>query len=399
MNAFRKIDLNRGRSRHSAVRGASSLLRALGCALLCFSIATASAAASVPAAAVAGGISGVTGTGEGVLTVASSSSLKISGASHPSTLRQGQVFNVRGTVSSNHRIKKVTVEIRDSKNRLVSGHTVYPYSYSYNLANLDYYILFNKAKPGKNYYKITAWDTKKKVKKKWSFKVKSSSSGSSSGSRKSDFLGYATYHGVNYRQQTRDSRRIAALDKAKKMATIKWKCSTTFPAWYNYEGYYSRVTATDGSSSTKFKKGKTYVGIPYSMVNHSYDDNAWASVVRNGYSYNQMAASYYSNVNKTTAKGSDCSYFVYLCMRAGGASVSYQTTYMMYNNQYYRKISKSALKPGDILLTNSHVRLYAGKVGNMFAMFEASGSGSKTRYKLFSKSELKSYSAYRYKKW
>ena len=135
------------------------------------------------------------------------------------------------------------------------------------------------------------------------------------------------------------------------------------------------------------------------MVNHSYDDTAWANLVKNGYSYNSIAASYYSNKYKTTAKGSDCSYFVYLCMLAGGARVSYQTTYMMYNGKYYKKINMSSLKPGDILLARDHVRLYAGKVNGKYAVFESTGTGSKTRYALFTPKDLIGYGAYRYKGW
>ena len=338
-------------------------------------------------------------TGSTLSTFSTKSSLKITGVSRPTTLIKGRVYNVRGTVSSNYRIKKVTVSILNAKNKVVSSHTVRPNTYRYNLAALDNYILFNLAKTGKNYYRITAKDEKKTVTKKWSFTVKSASSSGQSSSGGSNYLGYASYTGINYRKQTGDSRRIAALDKARKMATVKWKCAVTFPAWFNSDGTYSRVTATDGTVSTKFLKGKTYVGIPFSMVNHSYDDNAWAGFVKKGYSLNQISAPYYSYTFKTTSKGSDCSYFVYLCMRAGGANVTYQTTYMMYNGQYYRKISKSSLKPGDILLTQDHVRLYAGRAGDKYAVFEAAGEGSKTRYKLFTKSQLSHYSAYRYKKW
>ncbi len=331
------------------------------------------------------------------------STLKITGVPHPSTLTAGSTFNVRGTVTSNYRINKVTVSILNSQKKVVSSHTVRPYTYYYNLASLDNYILFNLARTGKNYYKIYVRDSKKSVTKKWSFTVKSGSSynddDDDNGSSKDNFLGYAGYNGVNYQHQTGDSRRISALNKAKKMSTIKWRCALTFPAWYNSEGYYSTVTATDGTVSTKFLKGKTYIGIPFSMVNHSYDNHDWERFVKNGYSYSQIAAPYYSYSNLTTSKGSDCSYFVYQCMRAAGANVSYQTTYMMYNQKYYRKISKSSLKPGDILLTYDHVRLYAGRVGSQYAVFEASGDGSKTRYKLFSKNQLNAYSAYRYKKW
>jgi len=354
---------------------------------------------SLTASPKAAGAQKAGATGSTLSTFSAKSSLKITDVSRPKTLIRGRVYNVRGTVSSNYRVKKVTVSILNAKNKVVSSHTVRPNTYRYNLAAIDNYILFNLARTGKNYYRITAKDEKKTVTKKWSFTVTSASSSGQSSSGSNNYLGYAAYTGINYRKQTGDSRRIAALDKARRMATVKWKCAVTFPAWFNSEGYYSKVTATDGTVSTKFLKGKTYVGIPFSMVNHSYDDTAWANFVKSGYSLNRISAPYYSYTFKTTSKGSDCSYFVYLCMRAGGANVTYQTTYMMYDGRYYRKISKSSLKPGDILLTQDHVRLYAGRAGSKYAVFEAAGEGSKTRYKLFTKSQLSHYSAYRYKKW
>ena len=332
-----------------------------------------------------------------------SSTLSINNPSRPTALTQGSYFICTGTITSNYPIREVSVVVRDAKNKFVTGRTVYPNAKSFNIRSVDDYILFNTVRPGTNYYRITARDDKKTVTFNAPFTVRGATAGSGSpgavGSNASYFLGYAPYRGLNYRTQTSDRRRIAALDKAKKMATVKWKAAFSFPTWYNSDGYYSKTTATDGTTSRQFLKGKTYIGIPFSMVNHSYDDTAWANLVKNGYSYNSIAASYYSRKNKTTAKGSDCSYFVYLSMLAGGAKVSYQTTYMMYNGRYYKKIKMSSLKPGDILLARDHVRLYAGKVNGKYAVFESTGTGSKTRYALFSPKDLIGYGAYRYKGW
>jgi hypothetical protein len=333
-----------------------------------------------------------------------SSTLKITGVSRPGTLQQGSFFTCTGTVSSNYKIKEVRVAIRNADYNVVSKRYTYPKARSFSLSKVDEYIRFDKAKPGKNYYIIWAKDEKNKtVLMNMPFTVikkpipSSPSSGRAGGS--SYYLGYDHYSGVNFKGQTGSSRRIAALNKAKKMATIKWKCPMSFPTWYNSEGYYSTVKAKDGTVSYQFLKGKIYVGIPYSMKNHSYDNEAWMNVIKKGYTWNEMAGPYYSYTYKTTAKGSDCSYFVYLCMRAGGANVTYQTTYTMSNGQYYKRISKSAMKPGDVLLCSSHTMLYAGRVGNRYAIFESTSDGSKTRYKLYTSSELARYSAYRYKYW
>ena len=332
------------------------------------------------------------------------STLRITGVAKPSTLTQGTPFTVTGTVSSNYRIRSVTVSVVNAKKQVVTSRTAYPNTYSFNLSSLDNYILFDRAPVGVNYYRIVASDGKKTASFNAAYTV-SKSSGSLKPFNRAPggdayFKGYAGYSGVNYRSQTSDSRRIKALDKAKKMVTVRWVCAGTFPSWYNSEGYYSTTKSTDGTVSDRFLKGKTYVGIPYSMYNHSYDDNAWKKLVKSGYSWNDIARPYYSRTKLTTAKGSDCSYFVYLCMRAGGANVTYQTTYTMYNGKYYKKISKSSLKPGDILLSYHHVRLYAGRVGSRYAVFESTTDGSSTtRYKLFTAAELASYEAYRYKKW
>lgn len=333
----------------------------------------------------------------------SSSTLKITGLSKPSTLTLGAAFNCVGTVSSNRKIREVRVWITNANNKVVTSHTAYPNAKTFSLSKIDDYILFNNAKVGTNYYRIQAKDDRKTVSVSVKYTVRAKPAALKPFENKaggaSYFLGYARYNGINYRTQTSDRRRIAALDKAKRMATVKWKCAATFPTWYNSEGYYSSTKSTDGTVSECFLKGKTYIGIPFSVANHSYDDTAWANFIKSGYTWNDIAKAFYSASNKTTAKGSDCSYFVYLSMLAGGANVTYQTTYMMYNGRYYKKIKKSSMKPGDILLSRDHVRLYAGRVGSKYAVFESTATGSKTRYKLFTASQLSGYGAYRYKKW
>lgn len=333
----------------------------------------------------------------------SSSTLKITGLAKPTLLTVGAAFSCVGTVSSNRNISEVRVWITNASNKVVTSHTAYPNAKTFSLSEIDPYILFNNAKAGTNYYKIQAKDDRKTVSVSVKYTVKARPAELKPFDEKaggaSDFLGYAPYNGINYRTQTSDRRRILALDKAKKMATVKWQCAATFPTWFNSEGYYSTTKATDGTVSDCFLKGKKYVGIPFSMVNHSYDDVSWANFVKAGYTWNDIAKAFYSYSNKTTAKGSDCSYFVYLAMLAGGAKVTYQTTYMMYNGRYYKKIKKSSLKPGDILLSQDHVRLYTGRAGSKYAVFESTATGSKTRYKLFTAAELSGYEAYRYKQW
>lgn len=239
---------------------------------------------------------------------------------------------------------------------------------------------------------------------KWKF-VKCNAPGSNSGNNNNTNSGttgtYASYSGIDYTKQTTDSRRIAALQKAQRMVTIRWVCPADFVTWSSSKGGYNSVTAEDGTISTKFIKGKTYVGIPYSMINHSYDETSWISLVKSGFKNVSMEGKYDNYPKKGTAKGSDCSYFVYLSLKAGGANITYQNTSSMISNtkRYYKKINKSEMKPGDILLKSGHVMLFVGKSGTNYAVFEATAAGSKTRYKVYTESDIKSYSAYKYANW
>ena len=210
---------------------------------------------------------------------------------------------------------------------------------------------------------------------------------------------YSTYTGVDYTKLTSDKNRIAALDKAKAMVTVRWTAPCDFVTWCSSTGSYNKVIATDGTESTKYIKGKTYVGIPYSMNNHSYDEQKWLKALPN-ITTQSMAATYYSHNNKGTALGVDCSYFVYTCFKNTSIAnnLKYQTTKSMLNSDDYTELkSYSELQPADLLLKNGHVMLFVGKTGNgKYAVFEATAEGSKCRYYEFSYSEITRYKPYRF---
>ncbi len=212
-----------------------------------------------------------------------------------------------------------------------------------------------------------------------------------------DAATYSSYSGVNFSNASISSQRKAALTKAMQMVTIQWVCPADFPTWRSKGGVLNTVTATDGTSSQKFIKGKTYTGIPYSMKDHTYSDISWDSAIRNGkITTSYMTGSYYGNGN-TTAHGSDCSYFVYLALSASGAgSISYQTTSTMLNSSYYSKISWDTLKPADLFLKSGHVMMFVGMSGSNYAVFECNAGDSKCSYNVYTKSQLSSYSCYRY---
>lgn len=210
--------------------------------------------------------------------------------------------------------------------------------------------------------------------------------------------GYATYTGVRYDNIGLSNKRVLALNKAKNMVTVQWRAPADFPTWCGKNGSYNYVRATDGTRSTKFIKGKTYTGIPYSMKNHSWDDNAWKNNL-NSLTTSKMSGKYYSHGKLTTANGIDCSYFVYAAFKSAvpAYNFTYQTTSTMLNSRYYRKITLSQMKPGDIFLKNGHVMLYVGKSGSKYAVFEADAGDSKCSYNLYSANVINSYKYYRFR--
>lgn len=216
----------------------------------------------------------------------------------------------------------------------------------------------------------------------------------------SSSISYAPYTGIDYTKQTNSKSRISALKKGQQMVTIKWKSPVTFVTWCGKNGGYNSVTDANGNKpTTSFIKDRTYVGIPYSMKNHSYDDIAWSKFIKTNPSKNSLEASFYGS-KKGTSKGMDCSYFVYLCWKAGGAQISYKnTSSMVSDKKTYVPINKKDMKPGDILLKDGHVMLFVGKSGKNYAVFEATASGSKTRYKVYTAKEISAYSARKYKNW
>ena len=88
------------------------------------------------------------------------SALAISDPSIPTTLTQGKSFNVKGTITSNYKIKKVTVGVYNSSGKAITSKTVSPNAWSYNLSKIDSYIKFGTVPVGTFTYKISATDEK-----------------------------------------------------------------------------------------------------------------------------------------------------------------------------------------------------------------------------------------------
>ncbi len=89
------------------------------------------------------------------------STLAISGNTAPGTLTQGSGFTVKGIVSSNYRISKITVGIYTTGGSAVSTKTVYPNTFSYDINKIDSSVHFGYCKAGSSYvYKVVASDAK-----------------------------------------------------------------------------------------------------------------------------------------------------------------------------------------------------------------------------------------------
>lgn len=210
-------------------------------------------------------------------------------------------------------------------------------------------------------------------------------------------LTYAKYTGVDYTKYTSNKYRLAALNKAKQMVTVKWKAPCSFVTWASSKGTYNSVKDINGKSSKQFIKGRTYTGVPYSMNQRTYDDKKWISLLNKGISANGMKARYSGYRVAGTKYGIDCSYFVCTAYNtAMGTKLNLNTKAMLSSSKFKKLSSFSQMKPGDVFLKSGHVMMYVGKSGSKYAVFEACAGNSKCSYNTYTASALKSYKAYRY---
>ena len=96
----------------------------------------------------------------GTPNVSPASTLAIGTYAYPTTLNIGQVFSVNGTISSNYNITNVTVGVYTTSGTSKTSKSVTPNATTYNVKNVDNYILFNSLAAGTYVYKIIATDQK-----------------------------------------------------------------------------------------------------------------------------------------------------------------------------------------------------------------------------------------------
>ncbi len=319
------------------------------------------------------------------------SKLSISNITEPGTLKKGDGFHLHGLVTSNYKITDLTVGIYRMNGTAFSAKNVQPNVKSYDISKHDYDISLPN-ETGTFRLCVIASDTHKKnvTLQDTQFAIVDNA------------VTYAAYTGVDYKSLTNNSRRLAALQKAQKMVTIRWTAPCNFVTWQSASGGYNPATAVDGSSDYKFVKGETYTGIPYSMAGRDWDDTTFANALKS----NKITESYMkvpwsadgSYRSATTAHGVDCSKFVYYMVKAANTSVSVSsdlTTYTIPTCGAFRKLgSFSELRPGDVLNAKEHVRVFVGKNGDKYAVFEAAANFSRCVYKEYTASQLSGYTPY-----
>lgn len=82
----------------------------------------------------------------------------VSGYNTPSSITQGGVFSVRGTITSDTNLTYIVAGVYTaaSGGKVMTGATVRPYTKSYSIAKLDKYIYFNRLSAGRYYYRVSA---------------------------------------------------------------------------------------------------------------------------------------------------------------------------------------------------------------------------------------------------
>lgn len=87
------------------------------------------------------------------------STLKISSVKAPSRVKKGKSFSIKGTVKSNKKIKKVTVQVLNGAGTSVLKASKKPNAKSFSVKKLDSKIKFKKLKRGSYTYQVIATDS------------------------------------------------------------------------------------------------------------------------------------------------------------------------------------------------------------------------------------------------
>ena len=92
------------------------------------------------------------------MPVSAATSLKLTDATYPTTLKQGDPFIARGIITSDYYIRKVVIGVYNSNGTSEFDYTGLPGEKSYDINDVDYLLSFSKLKNGSYTYKIVASD-------------------------------------------------------------------------------------------------------------------------------------------------------------------------------------------------------------------------------------------------
>ena len=98
-------------------------------------------------------------TPSNVASGSAASKLKIDSVRAPSKIKKGKSFSIRGIISSNKKIKKVTVKILNKKGEKVISSYKKPNAKKFDLLEIDAEIMFGTLKKGTYTYQVIATDT------------------------------------------------------------------------------------------------------------------------------------------------------------------------------------------------------------------------------------------------
>ena len=92
------------------------------------------------------------------MPVSAATSLKLTDATYPTILKQGDPFIARGIITSDYYIRKVVIGVYNSNGTAEFDYTGLPGEKSYDINDVDYLLSFSKLKNGSYTYKIVASD-------------------------------------------------------------------------------------------------------------------------------------------------------------------------------------------------------------------------------------------------
>lgn len=84
--------------------------------------------------------------------------MKLTGVTCPTTMKEGEPFIAKGVITSDYYIRKVVIGAYNSSGAAEFEYTGLPGEKSYNINNVDYLLYFSKLKSGSYTYKIVASD-------------------------------------------------------------------------------------------------------------------------------------------------------------------------------------------------------------------------------------------------